>query len=465
MSSSTPTHPHTLRHLQVMTARTVGLLLVALGILLSSLLDTGPTHVVAQDGDADTVVIIPVHGVIEPGLGRFLDRAIEEAEELGATAIILNLNTPGGRLDTVLEMRDSIMDTDIHVVAYVDREAFSAGALITIASDEIWMAPGSVYGAATPVDGATGATADEKTISAVRSVFRATAEENGRDPMIAEAMVDPAVEVEGLDTARTLLTLTVGQAMAHGYAEGVAVSGTELLQELGFGGATIVEIEMNLWEQSVRWITDPVVASILILLGLGLIVVDGLVGGFGIIAATGVACLGLFFWGHLLADLAGWEDLVLIVIGLILIGLEIFVIPGIGIAGFGGLVALIAGALLAMTRRDIGDEGFAQEAGEVLRTLMITLAVTVVLIAAFAWLMPRIAPQSMRPARGLQHLSLGATVDEGGSEPLMPGWITRMFGGDETVGRDDEGHTAISLRERDGRESRGDSAGGNPARE
>ncbi len=458
MMSFTPTHPPTRREGLRVAIRVVGFLCLLLGLLATTLPHNASSS--AQESGDDTVVVINIHGVIAPGLGHYLDRAIGEAGEMGATAIILDLNTPGGRLDTVLEMRDSIMDTDIHVIAYVNREAFSAGALITIASDEIWMAPGAVFGAATPVDGATGDTASEKTVSAVRSVFRATAEENGRDPAIAEAMVDPAVEIEGLDDSRQLLTLSTEQALEHGYADGIAPTGSALLQETGYGDATVVEIEMNLWERAVGWVTDPLVASLLVFIGLGLIVADGLVGGFGIVAIFGVASLALFFWGHLLAGLAGWEDVVLIALGLGLIALEIFVIPGFGIAGVVGIVSLIGGLLLAMTRREIGDEGFAQEAGDVLTTLVITLAATVFLLAAFAWILPRVAPQALRPARGLQHLSLGATVDEGGADPYAPGWLTKLFGGEETVGRDDEGHTAISLRQQRGEESRGKSPGG-----
>jgi membrane-bound serine protease (ClpP class) len=403
-------------------------------------------RVVAQDAPADPpyVVIIPITGTIEPGLGHFLDRAIGEAEDANATAIILDINTPGGRLDTVLEMRDRILDTGIPVIAYVNREAFSAGALITIASDEIWMTPGAVFGAATPIDGATGASASEKTISAVRSTFRSTAEQQGRDPVIAEAMVDPVVAIDGLDTSTSLLTLSTTQALEHGYADGVANDRATLLTETGFADATSEVASMTLWERSVRWITDPIVASLLILIGMALIVVDGLVGGFGVVAAAGLGCLGLFFWGHHLAGLAGWEDLLLIVIGLVLILLEAFVIPGFGVTGILGGVALAGGLVLAMTRRDIGDEGFGAEVGDVLATVLATLAGTVVVIVIITVMLPRLAPSVARPARGVQRMTLSATVAQGGNNPSRPGYFTRLLGGGETVGRDTGGHTAIT---------------------
>lgn len=420
----------------------LGLFLLTLAPFLSALAPFAG----AQDADTgNAVVFVPIRGTIEPGIGQFLDRAITEAEDGGANTIVLDINTPGGRLDTVLEMRDRILDSEVPVVAWVNREAFSAGALITIASDQIWMTPAAVFGAATPVDGATGATADAKTISAVRSVFRATAEEQGRDPLIAEAMVDPDIEIEGLDTSQSLLTLSVEQAQAHGYAEGVAEDRGILLRELGLADAPIVETSMTFWERAVSWVTQPVVASLLVLIGIGLIIADGFIAGFGVAAAAGVAALALFFWGHLLTGLAGWEDLLMIGIGLLLIALEVFVVPGLGLAGIGGIVALVAGLVMTMTMRDIGDEGFAAEAGDVLVTVVATLSATIILLIGFIYLLPRLVPSYAAAPRGLQRLSLGATVDEGGNNPDRPGWIVRLSGGGETLGRDEQGHTAMDF--------------------
>lgn len=425
--------------------RRVPFAMIGLVILLLTLISSSFSALTfAQDtGTEGSVVVIPIQGTIEPGLGEFLDRAITDAEESGAVMIVLDINTPGGRLDTVLEMRDRILDTEIPVVAYVNREAFSAGALITIASDQIWMAPASVFGAATPVDGATGETSSEKTISAVRSVFRSTAEEQGRNPLIAEAMVDPSVVIDDLDTSTSLLTLSVEQAQAQGYADGVAPDRGALLEELGVADAPIVVAEMTFWERVVSWVTDPLVGSLLVLLGLGLIVVDGFIEGFGIAAVVGAAALGLFFWGYLLTGLAGWEDLVLIVIGLVLIAIEVFVIPGFGLAGIGGTMALIAGLVLTMTMRDFGDEGFAREAGDVLGIVVASLAGMIVLIIAALYLLPRVIPTQTGLPRGMQGLSLAATVDDGGREPAQPGWLVRLTGGGERVQRDEPGHSAM----------------------
>jgi membrane-bound serine protease (ClpP class) len=433
---------------------TLGRALLVIGMvwaIASAMLSPGAlaqsTPVPLGGGGDGSVMVIPIKGTIEPGLGHYLERSIHDAEQQHASAIILDIDTPGGRLDTVLEMRDAILDTDIPVVAFVNRQAFSAGALITIASDQIWMTPAAVFGAATPVSG-SGETASEKTISAVRSVFRSTAEHQGRDPAIAEAMVDPAVEVPGLDSSTSLLTLSTDQARAHGYADGVANSRADLLAQLGLADAEVTVASPTLMERATRWITDPGVASLLILLGLALIVVDGIIGGLGVVARVGAGLLGLFFWGHMIADLAGWEDLILIVVGLVLIGIEVFVIPGFGLAGILGLLSLVGGLVLSMTRRSIGDQGFAEEAGGALKTMLITLAATVFVIAVFSWALPRLVPSIAKKARGPQRLTLSATVDEGGDEMPKPGRFTRILGGHDVVERDAAGHTAIPSRPR-----------------
>ncbi len=405
-------------------------------ILLALILQTIPssTTEAAQTTSTDTVYVVPIRGVIEPGIGHFLERSLQDADEAGAAVVILDIETPGGRLDTVLHMRDAILASPVPVVAFVNREAFSAGALITIASDEIWMAPGAVFGAATPIDGATGETSSEKTISAVRSTFRATAEETGRNPDIAAAMVDPAVTVDGLDDATSLLTLTVNQALEWGYADGVANDVASLIDQLGFAGATVEQTSMSPIEHLVRWITDPVVSSLLILLGLFLIIADGLFGGFGIAAVAGVACLGLFFWGYALAGLAGWEDVVLVVIGLVLIALEVFVIPGFGVAGVLGLLSLGSGLVLAMSNR--GFRNFELTDDVIRAGWIVAISLVLVVVGLIAAIL--IVPRSSKPANRFGGLALAATVDSTGrpeqeSRAQPRGWLLHRFGGHDVL--------------------------------
>jgi membrane-bound serine protease (ClpP class) len=211
----------------------VALTLIALGTFLP-LLST-----FAQD-EAGEVYVVPITGTIDLGLAPYLDRVLEEAAEAGAQAVLLEIDTPGGRLDAVLQMRDSLLASQVPTIAFVNRTAFSAGALVAIASEQIYMAPGGVMGAATPIDGVTGETADEKTISAVRTTFETTAEARGRDPIVAEAMVDERIEIPDLIAEGQLLTLTSTEAIDWGYAEGILETREEVLDAAGFPGATLV---------------------------------------------------------------------------------------------------------------------------------------------------------------------------------------------------------------------------------
>ena len=336
--------------------RLLGGLTVAVALLLPALAASfaGPVTTAAAQEDAPLrpVHLVTVQGEIDLGLAALIERATVEAEEADAAALVVLVDTPGGRLDAVLRMRDALLGTSVPTVAFVDRDAFSAGALVAIASERLWVAPGAVIGAATPVLG-DGTTADEKTISAVRAVFRATAAERGRDPAVAEAMVDPDVAVDGLVAAGTLATLDVTQARTFGYADGVAADLEELLAGLGLADAPRVDVDPALAERLVRFLTSSVVAGLLLSVGLWLLVGDVLGGGgLGLGAVLGGGAIATFLFGHLLAGLAGLESVVLLVLGIVLIAVEVLVLPGVGIAGASGVLAVVGGAALAMVDRD-----------------------------------------------------------------------------------------------------------------
>jgi membrane-bound serine protease (ClpP class) len=309
--------------------------------------------------DEGAVHVVDITGDIDLGLAPFLDRALREAQDQGAAAVLLDINTPGGRLDAVLQMRDSLLDTSVRTIAFVDRTALSAGALIALSAEEIYFTPGGVMGAATPVDGA-GVAADEKVVSAVRSVFRSTAEQRDRDPDVAAAMVDPAVVIDGLVGRGELLTLTTTQAAEVGYADGIATDLADLLAQLELGDRPVVDASISLAERVARLVSNPLVASLLLAGGVLLLIGDLLSGAVGVGAAAGVALLALFLGGHLVAGLAGWEDVALVVVGVLLLLLEVFVLPGIGIAGVLGLAGILGGAFLATLNRDFDVVGTEQ---------------------------------------------------------------------------------------------------------
>src|SRR5918999_1592336 len=190
----------------------------------------------AAAGQAPTVYRVSVSGVVELGLAPYVSRRIREAEEAGAVAAYLDIDTPGGRIDAAERIADAVRDARIPVYAYVNPRALSAGALIAMSSSGIYMRPGAVLGAATPVDG-EGVRASEKMVSAMRAEFRAVAEQRGLEPRIAEAMVDERIAIPGLVEQGQLLTLTTAEALRVGYAKGKVASEEALLAAVGLSGA------------------------------------------------------------------------------------------------------------------------------------------------------------------------------------------------------------------------------------
>lgn len=410
-------HPRSIRpRLDVLLAQfRAAVCAVALALILAVVVI--PSTVAQTEGPADgdgAVYVVPITGTIDLGLAPYLSRVLNQAADNGASAVLLQIDTPGGRLDAVLQMRDALLDSEVRTIAFVDRTAFSAGALIAIASDEIYMAPGAVMGAATPVDGGTGDAADEKIISAVRTTFKATAEARGRDPLVAEAMVDPAVSIDGLVERGALLTLTTNDALAWGYAEGEAANRADVLAMAGLAQAPVVETSPSLAERLVRFITDPLISTLLISGGVLLLIADLFIEGFGFPAMLGIALLALFFWGHTLAGLTGWEDVALVLLGLALMAVEIFVIPGFGIPGILGLAALLGGLFLAMLGRQIQTPQGIEQAGLTIAASFIVIALGLIGVLAFL-------SRGRRMGRMVLQSAVGEV--EAPAPPRQSGWL------------------------------------------
>jgi membrane-bound serine protease (ClpP class) len=336
-----------------------------------------------------TVVRVPVTGVVELGLAPYIERSIEEAAASGVVAVVLDMDTPGGRVDAAERIADAISDSPVPVYTLVNRRAFSAGALIALSTHGIYMRPGSVIGAATPVDGA-GTKAPEKIVSAMRSEMRALAEARGLDPRVAEAMVDESIAIPGVSEAGQLLTLTTEEAIEIGYATEVPdMAG--LLDLLGERGASVVTSEANWAERVVRFFSNPVVAPFLLTLGFIGLITEIKTASFGMAGAAGLLALSLFFGSHLIVGLAGLEDVIIFGVGLALIGVEVFLIPGFGLFGIVGALGVLAGLYLALIGSLPTSADFTR-AGLVLST-------TVLLIVVTAWVMIRSLPGSSRLAK------------------------------------------------------------------
>lgn len=348
--------------------RLLGVLMLAIGLTSSG------APVARTQDRTGPVYFVQMHDEIDLGLAPYLARILDEAKRAGASAVILEINTPGGRLDAALQMRQALLDSPVRTIAFVNRNAFSAGALVAIATNEIYLAPGAVIGAATPV-AASGEPVDEKAISAVRSTFRSTAEVRGRDPRLAEAMVDPSVSIEGLVGPGQLLTLTTTDARAWGYADAVVANRQEVLQTAGLTQAVVQETAPALAENLVRLITNPVIASLMMTIGLLLVLADLFAGGGGVPTVVGVGLMAFFFWGHMLAGLAGWEGVALVGLGLALLGLEAFVIPGFGVAGILGIVAFAAGLFVSLLGGEIVTNQDLVRAASTVALMLLTLVI------------------------------------------------------------------------------------------
>ena len=338
----------------------------------------------------NVVYVVPVKGVIDLGLAPFVQRVLDEAQKNQAAAVVLDINTFGGRVDAAVQIRDALLNSPVRTIAFIDKRAISAGALISLAAQTVVMAPGSTIGAATPVQsgpaGSTTAPTSEKTVSYVRKEFRATAESRKRPPLIAEAMVDSDVVIPDVSEKGKLLTLTTEEALKLKVADLQANSIEALLKELNILDTELRSFTPNWAEEVVRFLTHPVVSSLLVSVAMLGIFLELRTPGFGAPGVIGLSSLSLFMWGHWLVQLAGWEELLLALLGVFLFALELFVIPGFGIVGILGLLALL-GALVMSTLGAGSHSGFVLWA--VVR-MGFSVALAIVLTALFLKFLPKL---------------------------------------------------------------------------
>jgi len=331
---------------------------------------------------APTVYSLPIQGEIEPGLAVFVARGLALAERNDGV-VLLEINTFGGRVDAATEIKDLIFRSKVPVIAYVSERAWSAGALIALAAPKIAMAPGSSMGAAEPRP------MEEKTVSALRAEFEAAAERWGRDRRLAAAMVDASVVVEGLSEAGKILTLSAQDALDYGMADLMAGSVHEALVLSGYDVYELVELKPHWAENIARFLTNSTISSLLLTLGFLGLIFEITTPGWGVPGTAGLICLGLFFGGRYVAGLLGWEAILLFLVGLLLLLLELFVIPGFGIAGILGILGVFGSIILAF-----GD----------LQTALINLSIVlVVTIAAVILLWKRLSQSRLWKRLVLSH--------------------------------------------------------------
>lgn len=319
--------------------------------------DTGILPLAAP-GPQPVVFIVPVERDVDPVLDMMINRAIRDARGQDADAIILDMNTFGGRLDAATRIRDRLVTLEIPTYTYVNPKAISAGALIALATDRIVMSKGSNIGAALPVQvGSGGMTAaDEKIISVMASEMRKTAKAKGHPPDIAEAFSNPDFELPGLKEKGDILTLDYDRAVELGLAAYTAASMEDLLVAEGLRGARIERFEETPTDRFARFLVSPAVMGILMAIGVAGIFIEMKTPGVGLPGAVGIAALGIYFFGSYLAHLSGYMEIISFVLGVALVAVEIFVIPGFGVAGVSGILLMVGALFFALF--NMAPEGF-----------------------------------------------------------------------------------------------------------
>lgn len=354
----------------------------------------------AQKKDSTVIFKFDMKEQVAPALWRKTQKAFDEAKKVNADLILIHMNTYGGMVVTADSIRTKILNSDIPVYVFIDNNAASAGALISIACNRIYMRKGANIGAATVVN-QTGEQMPDKYQSYMRSTMRATAESHGkdtiingtdttykwkRDPAIAEAMVDPDVYVKGVSDTGKVVTFTANEAVEYGFCEGVVDDVQELIEKAGLEPAEIKEYKPTRLDKLIALLMSPVLQSLLIMVIFGGIYFELQSPGIGFPLGAAVLAAILYFAPLYLEGIAENWEIVLFIVGILLIGVEIFAIPGFGVAGVSGIVLAVTGLSLAMV------DNFNFEVGNTAKYIeMLFKAVLLVLASLFGSLIGSIA--------------------------------------------------------------------------
>jgi membrane-bound serine protease (ClpP class) len=330
----------------------------------------------ADNNKTYKVFIFDIKEEIAPPVLRSTQKAFKAAKDTAADLILIHMNTYGGMLESADSIRTIILQSKIPVWVFIDNNAASAGALISIACDSIYMRPGGSIGAATVVN-QTGEALPDKYQSYMRSMMRSTAEAKGRDPKIAEGMVDPRISIPGVSDSGQVITFTTSEAIEHKFCEGSAESLDEVLELAGIENHQMVRHELTTSDWIIGFLISPFISGILIMIIVGGIYFELQTPGVGFPIAASILAALLYFAPLYIEGLAANWEIIIFIVGVILIGVEIFAIPGFGVAGISGIILVVVGLALSM----VGNMDFEMGSfpvGELVSAL------SIVFIATFA---------------------------------------------------------------------------------
>jgi membrane-bound serine protease (ClpP class) len=293
------------------------------------------------------VFVFDIMESIAPPVVHKTKKAFKQAKDTAADLILIHMNTYGGLLDAADSIRTAILESKIPVWVFIDNNAASAGALISIACDSIYMRPGASIGAATVVN-QSGEALPDKYQSYMRAMMRSTAETKGRDPRIAEGMVDPRIFIPGVTDSGRVITFTASEAIKNRYCEGTAESLKEVLKVAGLKHYRMIRHEITAADRIIGFLVNPIVSGILIMIIIGGIYFELQTPGVGFPLAASVIAALLYFAPLYIEGLAANWEIIIFIIGVILIAVEIFAIPGFGVTGISGIILVVVGLTLSM---------------------------------------------------------------------------------------------------------------------
>ncbi|MFC1522781.1 nodulation protein NfeD, partial [Elusimicrobiota bacterium] len=392
----------------------------------------GHSKIPPDKATSNPIYIIPIDDDISMGMAAFVRRAVSDVKKSSATAVIFEIDTFGGRVDAALKIVshiESLQGTASY--AFVLDKAWSAGALISLACDKIYMKPGSSIGSAAPVSGESGKELSEKHVSALRAKFRGLAEKNGYPPNLAAAMVDKDMEVhrvisqgknrfltpdeikdlkrrgkitssvsEVITEKGKLLNLAAEQSKKYDLAADIVDSPENLHKIEDWTKPPIVRIERSALEKVAGILTGGMLSSLLLMLGMILLSSEMKTPGFGWLGITGLIFIIAVLWGHYIVDLAQLMDMILIFAGLTLLAIEIFAIPGFGVFGISGIACILTGLYLMFIPFTIPKEPW--EFARLIEVLWILtaglLGAIVISLVLFIYLIPKL-PMFSKPRR------------------------------------------------------------------
>ncbi len=350
-------------------------------------------HSLFAEEKKQKVYVIPVSGTVEPGMTAYVKRALEEIKNESNAIFLFKMDTFGGRVDAALDIVDIISNTPKgQTIAYVEKRAISAGALIALSANKLYMKENTIIGDCAPIiqtqEGQK--VAGEKIQTVLRARFRALAKKNNYPVILAESMVTMEMEVyrividgteqfmdqkaygdltenekKKITSKKTLvakgelLTMDDIEAVELGFSQKSVKNMNEVLSELGYDSVDITTIEES-WSESLVRLLQPIL-PILMLIGMGALYTEIKAPGFGLPGLLGIVCLGLVFFNQYLVGLADYTELLVLLIGVLLLGIEAFVLPGFGVAGITGMIVVAAGLVLSFQGFVIPDPALPWE--------------------------------------------------------------------------------------------------------